>query len=146
MKYWLFKTEPETFSWEDQVRAGDTGEEWNGVRNALAQKMMSQMEIGDLGFFYHSVKEKQIVGVVEIISALHPDSTDKTGRWSCVDVRAVEPFPRPVTLAEIKADPDFNEMSLVRNSRLSVQPVTSGEWKRICELGGYRSGVSRARP
>jgi predicted RNA-binding protein with PUA-like domain len=137
MAFWLFKTEPSTFSWEDQVRAGKKGEEWNGVRNTLAQKHMRSMEIGDLGFFYHSVDEKSVVGVVKVVSKIHPDSTDSTGRWNCVDVAAVGPFPRPVSLAEIKAEPRLADMVLVKNSRLSVQPVTKDEWALVCQMGGY---------
>jgi predicted RNA-binding protein with PUA-like domain len=137
MAYWLFKTEPSAFSWDDQVKAGPKGEEWNGVRNALAQKHMREMRLGDLGFFYHSVDEKQIVGVVKVVAEIHPDSTDKTGRWNCVDVAAAGPFPRPVTLADIKAEPRLANMVLVKNSRLSVQPVTANEWKLICEMGGF---------
>ncbi len=139
MAFWLFKTEPATFSWRDQVEAGPKGEEWNGVRNALAQKNMRAMKISDQGFFYHSVHEKQIVGVVKVISEIHPDSTDTTGRWNCVDVSAVGPFPRPVTLAEIKAEPRLANMALVKNSRLSVQPVTDEEWALICLMGGYKA-------
>lgn len=139
MAFWLFKTEPGAFSWDDQVRAGPKGEEWNGVRNALAQKNMLAMNIGDLGFFYHSVHEKQIVGVVKVVHESHPDSTDKTGRWNCVDVAAVSPFPRPVTLSEIKAEPKLAGMALVKNSRLSVQPVTDEEWALVCRMGGYKA-------
>lgn len=139
MAFWLFKTEPGTFSWEDQVRAGPKGEEWSGVRNALAQKNMRSMTRGDLGFFYHSVHEKQIVGVVEVVEEIHPDSTDGTGRWSCVDVAAAGAFPRPVTLAEIKAEPRLAGMALVKNSRLSVQPVTGEQWALVCRMGGYEA-------
>jgi len=138
MAYWLFKTEPGTFSWDDQVKAGAKGEEWSGVRNALAQKNMRAMKKGDLGFFYHSVQEKSVVGVVRVVNDIHPDSTDPTGRWNCVDVEAVAPFPKPVTLAEIKDEPRLAEMSLVKNSRLSVQPVTADEWALVCKMGGYK--------
>jgi predicted RNA-binding protein with PUA-like domain len=138
MAFWLFKTEPGTFSWEDQVGAGAKGEEWSGVRNALAQKNMKTMKRGDLGFFYHSVDEKQIVGVVKVVSDFHPDSTDPSGKWHCIDVAAVGPFPRPVSLAQIKAEPELAGMVLVKNSRLSVQPVAPGEWSLICRMGGYR--------
>ncbi len=138
MAFWLFKTEPGTFSWEDQVGAGAKGEEWSGVRNALAQKNMKSMKRGDLGFFYHSVDEKQIVGVVKVVSDFHPDSTDPSGKWHCIDVAAVGPFPRPVSLAQIKAEPELAGMVLVKNSRLSVQPVAPGEWSLICRMGGYR--------
>ena len=135
--YWLFKSEPEAFSWADQLKAGVKGEEWSGVRNALAQKHMRMMELGDLGFFYHSVHEKCVVGVVKVVSGYHPDSTDPTGRWHCVNVAAVAPFPTPVTLAAIKAEPHLIQMVLVKNSRLSVQPVTPDEWAIVCEMGGY---------
>jgi predicted RNA-binding protein with PUA-like domain len=138
MAFWLFKTEAGTFSWDDQVKAGPKGEEWNGVRNALAQKHMREMKIGDLGFFYHSGDEKSVVGVVKVVSEIHPDSTDPTGRWNCVDVAAVGPFPKPVTLSEIKASPRFASMALVKNPRLSVQPVTAAEWEAVCSMGGYR--------
>ena len=139
MAFWLFKTEPGTFSWDDQVKAGPKGEEWNGVRNALAQKNMRAMNAGDLGFFYHSVHEKRIVGVVKVVNEIHPDSTDPTGRWNCVDVAAVGAFPRPVSLAEIKADAKLANMALVKNSRLSVQPVTDEEWAHVCRMGGYKA-------
>lgn len=139
MAFWLFKTEPGTFSWNDQVKAGAAGEEWSGVRNALAQKNMRAMKVGDLGFFYHSVHEKQIVGVVKVVREIHPDSTDASGRWNCVDVAAASSFPKPVTLAEIKAEPRLANMALVKNSRLSVQPVTKEEWALVCRMGGYEA-------
>lgn len=139
MAFWLFKTEPGTFSWDDQVKAGSKGEEWSGVRNAVAQKNMRAMKVGDLGFFYHSVHEKQIVGVVKVVREIHPDSTDETGRWNCVDVEAVGAFPKPVTLAEIKAEPKLASMALVKYSRLSVQPVTDEEWALVCRMGGYKA-------
>ena len=137
MAYWLFKTEPGAFSWDDQVRAGPKGEEWTGVRNALAQKHMREMKLGDLGFFYHSVDEKSIVGVVKVVAEIHADSTDASGRWNCVDVAAAGAFPKPVSLTEIKAEPRLAEMVLVKNSRLSVQPVTAAEWELVCRMGGY---------
>jgi predicted RNA-binding protein with PUA-like domain len=137
MAFWLFKTEPESFAWSDQLKAGTKGEEWSGVRNALAQMNMRAMRRGELGFFYHSVNEKRIVGVVKVVREIHPDSTDATGRWNCVDVSAVGAFPRPVTLAEIKAEPRLANMALVKNSRLSVQPVTAEEWALVCRMGGY---------
>ncbi len=136
MAYWLFKTEPGAWSWEDQVRAGKRGEEWSGVRNALAQKHMKAMEAGDLGFFYHSVDEKSIVGIVKVTKQAHPDSTDGTQRWHCVDVAAVRPLERPVTLADVKSDPELKLMVLAQNSRLSVQPVTDNEWAIVCKKGG----------
>lgn len=138
MAFWLFKTEPETFSWADQLKAGTAGEEWSGVRNALAQKHMRAMKLGGLGFFYHSGAGKSVVGVVRVVAEIHPDSTDPSGRWNCVDVAAVGPFPKPVTLAAIKAEPRLAEMVLVRNSRLSVQPVTAEEWAIVCRMGGYK--------
>ncbi len=138
MAFWLFKTEPETFSWADQVEAGARGEEWSGVRNALAQKHMRAMKLGDLGLFYHSGGERSVVGVVRVVAEIHPDSTDPTGRWNCVDVEAVGPFPKPVTLAAIKAGPGLADMVLVKNSRLSVQPVTAEEWALVCRMGGYK--------
>lgn len=137
MRYWLFKSEPNTFGWDDLVAKGDAGEEWDGVRNHLAKKQMKEMRVGDLGFFYHSVDEKRVVGVCEVVAEAHPDSTDPSGRWECVDVRAVGPFPSPVTLADAKAEPRLSEMILVNNSRLSVQPVTAEEWALVCKMGGY---------
>ena len=135
MNHWLFKSEPETFSWDDLVARGPAGEEWDGVRNYAARNHMRAMAVGDLGFFYHSVGPKEIVGVCEVVAAAHPDSTDATGRWECVDVRAVEPLSRPVTLAEIKAEPALAEMALLRQSRLSVGPVTAAEWERVRAMG-----------
>ncbi|MDI3337482.1 EVE domain-containing protein [Defluviimonas aestuarii] len=136
MSYWLFKSEPDTWSWDQQVAKGDGGEEWNGVRNYQARNNMRAMKIGDRGFFYHSNIGKAVVGVVEVCALSHPDSTTDDPRWDCVDIKAVEPLNRPVTLDEIKADPRLAEMVLVKNSRLSVQPVTEAEWKLIRELGG----------
>ncbi|MEM1275264.1 MAG: EVE domain-containing protein [Pseudomonadota bacterium] len=138
MAYWLFKSEPNTWSWEDQVAKGDTGEEWDGVRNYQARNNMRQMRLGDLGFFYHSVNEKQIVGIVEVCAESHPDSTTEDQRWDCVDVKAVAPIPRPVTLADIKAEAALSEFALVRQSRLSVVPVSAEEWALICRMGGYQ--------
>ena len=135
MQYWLFKTEPSTWSWDQQVAKGDIGEEWDGVRNYQARNFMRQMNIGDLGFFYHSQKDKEIVGVVEVCANAHPDSTTDDARWECVDIRAVKPMQIPVTLEQIKTDPRLTEMVLVKNSRLSVQPVTAEEWAIICGLG-----------
>jgi predicted RNA-binding protein with PUA-like domain len=137
MRYWLFKSEPDTWSWDQQVARGDAGEEWNGVRNYQARNFMREMAIGDRGFFYHSQSDKAVVGVVEVIAGSHPDSTTDDPRWDCVDIRAVAPFPRPVTLAEIKDDPRLSEMVLVRNSRLSVQPVSEEEWQIVCRMGGF---------
>jgi predicted RNA-binding protein with PUA-like domain len=142
MAYWLFKSEPETWGWEAQVAKGAEGESWDGVRNYLARNNMRAMRVGDLGFFYHSVKEKQVVGVVEVCRESHPDpKSDERGKdgdpvWDCVAIRAVAPFPRPVTLAEIKAEPRLAKMSLVTSMRLSVQPVTPEEWAIVCAMGG----------
>ena len=135
MQYWLFKSEPSTWSWDQQVAKGDIGEEWDGVRNYQARNFMRQMNICDLGFFYHSQKDKEIVGVVEVCANAHPDSTTDDARWECVDIRAVKTMQIPVTLEQIKTDPRLTEMVLVKNSRLSVQPVTTEEWSIICRLG-----------
>ena len=138
MAYWLYKSEPGTWSWDDQVKCGAKGTEWDGVRNYMANNFMKEMKIGDKGFFYHSVNEKQIVGIVEVIGEHVPDPTDAKGKFGMVQLKAVEPMPRFVTLAEIKAEPGLEEMVLVNNSRLSVQPVTAGEWKTICKMGGLK--------
>ena len=136
MSFWLFKSEPSTWSWAQQVDRGDRGEEWDGVRNYQARNFMRQMSIGDKGFFYHSQTEKAVVGIVEVTALAHPDSTTDDDRWECVDIKAVAPFKIPVTLSAIKNDTRLQDMILVRNSRLSVQPVTDEEWRIICELGG----------
>ncbi|MCB2137190.1 MAG: EVE domain-containing protein [Rhodobacteraceae bacterium] len=136
MAYWLFKSEPDVWGWDDQVAKGDAGEEWHGVRNYQARNNMRAMKIGDLGFFYHSNIGKEIVGIVEVCATSHPDSTTDDPRWDCVDIKAVKPLRRPVTLEEAKADPRLAEMALVKNTRLSVQPVTEAEWKIVCDLGG----------
>ena len=136
MRYWLFKSETSTWSWDQQVARGDAGEEWDGVRNYQARNFMRDMEIGDQGFFYHSQKDREIVGIVEVIAKAHPDSTTDDERWECVDIKAVMPLAVPVSLDQIKQDKRLQEMVLVKNSRLSVQPVTEGEWKVICKLGG----------
>ncbi len=140
MAYWLFKSEPSTWSWQDQLARGEAGEEWDGVRNYQARNNMRLMKVGDRGFFYHSQKEKAIVGIVEVINEAHPDSTTDDPRWECVDIKAVQSLPRPVTLAMCKQDPRLADMVLVNNSRLSVQPVTEQEWQVICELGGVKAG------
>jgi predicted RNA-binding protein with PUA-like domain len=144
MAYWLFKSEPGAWSWSDQVGKGAKGEEWNGVRNHTAKLNMMAMKKGDLGFFYHSVDEKQIVGIVEVIAEAHPDSTDPSGKWFCVDVAAREPLPRPVTLSEIKADRRLADMALVKQSRLSVQPVTNKEWETICIMAEVKKAPKSA--
>ena len=136
MAKWLFKSEPNKWSWDQQVAKGAIGEEWDGVRNYLARNNMRAMQIGDQGFFYHSNIGKEIVGIVEVCREAHPDSTTDDPRWDCVDIRAVRPLKTPVTLAQVKNDPRLSKMSLVTCMRLSVQPVTEDEWKMICELGG----------
>jgi predicted RNA-binding protein with PUA-like domain len=136
MAYWLFKSEPSTWSWDDQVAKGAQGEEWDGVRNYQARNFMREMKKGDRGFFYHSQSEKAIVGIVEVIAESHPDSTADDERWDCVDIKAVKPLPKPVTLDMCKEDARLEDMMLLRNSRLSVQPVTAREWAVVCELGG----------
>lgn len=138
MNYWLFKSEPGTWSWDDQVKKGSKGEAWNGVRNHQANNNMKAMKKGDLGFFYHSVDEKRVVGIVRVIGEHRPDPTDDKGKFGLVDIEAVCAMPNPVTLADVKADPLLENMVLVKNSRLSVQPVTPAEWKRVCALGGLK--------
>ncbi|WP_372573621.1 EVE domain-containing protein [Ruegeria jejuensis] len=135
MAYWLFKSEPSTWSWDQQVAKGAAGEEWDGVRNYQARNHMRDMKLGDRGFFYHSQKEKAVVGIVEICAEAHPDSTTDDPRWECVDIKAVRPFTEPVTLEQVKAEESLAEMVLVKSSRLSVQPVTEEEWRKICALG-----------
>lgn len=134
MAYWLFKSEPGTWSWDDQVAKGNVGEGWDGVRNYQASNNMKAMKIGDRGFFYHSVNEKQIVGIVEVIEEYHPDPTDKSGRFGMVTVKAVKPVTSPVTLADVKAEPQLEDFALVRQSRLSVVPVTDAQWALICRM------------
>ncbi|WP_375550972.1 MULTISPECIES: EVE domain-containing protein [Rhodophyticola] len=136
MTYWLFKSEPSTWSWDQQVARGDAGEEWDGVRNYQARNFMREMKVGDRGFFYHSQKDKEIVGIVEVIAEAHPDSTTDDERWECVDIKAVKPLKTPVTLEQIKGDERLAGMVLVKNSRLSVQPVSDREWTLICDMGG----------
>ncbi len=136
MAYWLMKTEPGAWSWDDQVRGGAA--EWDGVRNYQASNNMKAMKLGDRAFFYHSVNEKQVVGIVEVVKEYYPDPSDAKGRFGMVDVQAVKPFTNPVTLAEIKAEPRLAEIALVRHSRLSVLPVSAAEWKLICKMGATR--------
>ena len=136
MAYWLFKSEPSTWSWSDQVAKGEVGEEWDGVRNYQARNFMRQMKLGDLGFFYHSQKEKSVVGIVEVCAEVHPDSKADDPRWECVDIKAVRSFETPVTLDQIKLHEPLADMVLVNNSRLSVQPVTPEEWAAVCEMAG----------
>ncbi|MEI9991004.1 MAG: EVE domain-containing protein [Rhizomicrobium sp.] len=138
MAYWLFKSEPETWSWDQQKAKGGKGEPWSGVRNHQAKLNMMKMKKGDLGFFYHSGGAREIVGVVEVVGEYRPDPTDETGKFGLVDVKAVTDLPKPVTLAVAKADPKLAKMTLVTFSRLSVQPVTEAEWKHVCKLGGVK--------
>ena len=138
MAHWLLKTEPEEFSWDDQVKRGAKGEAWTGVRNFIARGNLKAMKKGEHAFFYHTGKEKQVVGIVEIIKEAYKDPTDEKGVFYCVDTRAVKPFPTPVTLAAVKADAKLKAMMLVRSARLSVQPVTDEEWAYVCTLGGVK--------
>ncbi|HTT83331.1 MAG TPA: EVE domain-containing protein [Rhizomicrobium sp.] len=138
MAHWLFKTEPESWSWEQQKAKGAAGEPWSGVRNHQAANNMKAMKKGDRGFFYHSGEERRIVGIVEVIGEYRADPTDETGRFGLVDVKAVADLPKPVTLQEAKQDPHLADMALVKFSRLSVQPVRDAEWKHICKLGGVK--------
>ena len=136
MNYWLFKSEPDVWGWDHQVAKGDVGEEWHGVRNYQARNNMRAMKIGDRGFFYHSNIGKEIVGIVEVCRASSPDSTTDDPRWDCVWIKAVKPLKRAITLEECKVTPGLENMVLVNNTRLSVQPVSAEEWKIICHLGG----------
>ncbi|MCY4258918.1 MAG: EVE domain-containing protein [Rhodobacteraceae bacterium] len=138
MTRWLMKSEPDVWSWDDQMAKAPDSEEWDGIRNYQARNNMRKMRIGDRAFFYHSQTEKAIVGIVEVTAESHPDSTTDDDRWDCVDVRAVKAFPKPVTLAECKATEQLNDMVLVNNSRLSVQPVRDYEWEIICRMGGLK--------
>ena len=136
MAFWLFKSEPDTWSWDQQVAKGAAGEEWSGVRNYQARNNMRAMKIGDRGFFYHSNQGKEIVGIVEVCAESAPDSTTDDPRWDCVHIRAVAPVTRPVTLDECKVQPGLEKMALVNNTRLSVQPVTPEEWHIVCTMAG----------
>lgn len=138
MAYWLFKSEPNVFSWDDLKKKGKSGEQWDGVRNYQARNNMRAMKKGDLGFFYHSNEGKEIVGICEVCAEAHPDTTDATGKWECVDIRAVEDVPNPVSLQQVKETPELSEMSLVTSMRLSVQPVREDEWKLIRKMGGLK--------
>jgi predicted RNA-binding protein with PUA-like domain len=139
MAYWLLKTEPETFSWDDQVKRGAKGEPWTGVRNFIARGHLKAMKKGDLAFFYHTGAEKQTVGIVEVIKESYKDPTDPDGKFLAVDVQAIEPLPKSVTLAAVKAEPRLKDMALVKYSRLSVQPVTAAEWKIVCQMAGKKT-------
>ncbi|HSI39450.1 MAG TPA: EVE domain-containing protein [Xanthobacteraceae bacterium] len=138
MAHWLYKSEPFKWSWQRQVEAGEAGTHWDGVRNHLAKQQLLAMKLGDRGFFYHSNEGKEIVGIVEVIRQAYPDPSDPKGVFVMVDIKAVAPLPRPVTLAEIKTEPRLTEMALLRFSRLSVQPVTDEEWRIVLERAGFR--------
>jgi predicted RNA-binding protein with PUA-like domain len=134
--YWLFKSEPDVFSYDMLAAKGAKGEAWDGVRNFQARNNMVAMKVGDLGFFHHSNEGKEVVGIVEVIALAHQDPKDDTGRWKCVDVKAVCPLPRPYSLDVAKANPKLDKMVLTNNSRLSVQPVALDEWNEVCRQGG----------
>jgi len=134
--YWLFKSEPFKWSWEQQKARGDAGEEWDGIRNYQARNNMRAMKLGDKAFFYHSNEGLEIVGIVEVSMEIHPDSTTDDPRWECVNVRAVCDMPEPVSLKAVKANPKLADMALVTSMRLSVQPVTRDEWLEVCRMGG----------
>ncbi|WP_234855834.1 EVE domain-containing protein [Paracoccus everestensis] len=136
MAFWLFKSEPDVFGWDDLVAKDDAGEEWDGVRNYQARNFMRAMKTGDLGLFYHSNIGKEAVGIVQVIAEAHPDSTADDPKWECVDIMAVKPLPRPVSLDQAKQEPALKDMVLVNNSRLSVQPVKDDEWAAIMKLAG----------
>ncbi len=138
MFYWLMKSEPEAWSWDQQVGKGAKGEPWSGVRNHTAKQNLMKMKRGDQAFFYHSNKGRAIVGIVEVMREHYPDPTDPSGKFVVVDVKAVKPLPKPVPLADIKAETRLKDMALVKLSRLSVQPVTEEEWKIICRMGGLK--------
>ena len=137
MNRWLFKSEPDAWGWDDQIARGDAGEEWGGVRNYQARNNMRAMQVGDLGFFYHSNVGKEVVGIVEVIRTSAPDSTSDDPRWDCVMIKAVAPLPRTVTLAACKDHPKLQAMALVANTRLSVQPVSADEWRIVCAMAGF---------
>lgn len=134
--YWLFKSEPFKWSWDQQKARGAAGEEWDGIRNYQARNNMRAMKLGDKGFFYHSNEGLEIVGIVEVCRQIHPDSTTDDPRWECVDVKAVRDMPKPVSLRAVKANPALAQMALVTSMRLSVQPVTRDEWLEVCRMGG----------
>ena len=139
MKLWLFKSEPRVWSWNDQAARGAAGEPWDGVRNYQARNFMRTMAMGDRGFFYHSQTERAVVGIVEVARTSHPDPSTDDERWDCVTIRAVAPMQRAVSLDAIRADGNLTDMVLVRNSRLSVQPVAETEWNAVCRMGGADS-------
>lgn len=139
--HWLVKSEPDTWSWADQVKCGAKGTQWDGVRNNAAALHLKAMSKGDLCFFYHSGDERRIVGIVEVTKTAYPDPSDEAGRFVMVDVKAVGPVPEPVTLAAIKADKKLQDMVLIKQGRLSVSPVTPAQWAHICKMGGVKSSV-----
>lgn len=134
--FWLLKSEPDAFSWDMQKARGKKGEPWTGVRNYLARNNMRAMRLGDLAFFYHSNIGLEIVGIVKVIALAHPDPSDDSGKWDCVEVQAVCDVPKPVSLVAVKATPELTEMALVKSMRLSVQPVRPDEWALVCKMGG----------
>ena len=139
MAYWLLKSEPETWSYDDQKKKGAKGDAWTGVRNFIARKHLKAMKKGDRAFFYHTGDEKAVVGIAEVLKESYPDPTAEKGEpWVVVDVKTVEALPKPVTLAAIKQEPKLKEMALVKYARLSVQPVTDAEWKIVCKMGGLK--------
>ncbi|HVY03733.1 MAG TPA: EVE domain-containing protein [Caulobacterales bacterium] len=139
MAYWLVKSEPETFSWDDLVKAGAKGEPWTGVRNHAAKLHLMAMKKGDRAFYYHSGGEREVVGVAEVTKAAYPDPTASEGPWVCVDIKSVAPTKTPVTLDAVKKTPKLKDMALVKFSRLSVQPVTDEEWALVCKMGGVKA-------
>lgn len=144
-RHWLLKSEPDAFSWDDLVSRGAKGEPWEGVRNYQARNNMRAMQVGDLGFFYHSNVGKDIVGICEVIGTVHPDKSDDTGKWECVDVKAVQPLAKPVSIDDIKTVPALAKMVLINNSRLSVQPVTADEWREVCRMGGIAASPRKSK-
>jgi predicted RNA-binding protein with PUA-like domain len=139
MAYWLLKSEPDAFSWDELVKRGPKGEPWIGIRNHTAKLNLMKMKKAERGFFYHSNVGKEIVGICEIVRAAYPDPTAKAGEpWVAVDIKAIEPLPKPVTLAAIKAEPKLAEIQLLKQSRLSVPPITDAEWKIVCKMGGLK--------
>jgi predicted RNA-binding protein with PUA-like domain len=138
MAYWLLKSEPDTWSYDDQKKKGAKGDAWTGVRNFTARRHLKEMKKGDRAFFYHTGDEKAVVGIVEVLREAYPDPTAKGEPWVVVDVKTVEPLPKPVTLAAVKDEPKLKDMALVKYSRLSVQPVTDAEWKLVCKMGGLK--------
>jgi predicted RNA-binding protein with PUA-like domain len=140
MAYWLMKTEPEEFSWDDQVKRGKKGEPWSGVRNFIARRNLKAMKKGEKFFFYHTGEEKQVVGIGEVIREAYPDPTANKGEpWVAVTTAAVERLPKPVTLAAVKSELKLKDMALAKYARLSVQPVTDSEWKLVCKMGGLKA-------